>query len=203
MNQKGQLAWELYLKMGTSSDSFSLLQLIANDCYKVTSSYNFFYILQWHFFTVNRAQTSVTTDLFKTLNTNENYVTQCLNSTLIFFRVNNKIVLCHLYVKRLDKNTKGKTFHYTGCNTGFSKLVFWIDSNFFTGLHTTYTVWSINVILSLICFYRWASFFMQPKLLMHLKSWTLNLITGTAREGPVWVFSSSSWQTRNLSTSVY
>ncbi|MEQ2261609.1 Intraflagellar transport protein 56, partial [Xenotaenia resolanae] len=37
MNQKGQLAWELYLKMGTSSDSFSLLQLIANDCYK--SSY--------------------------------------------------------------------------------------------------------------------------------------------------------------------
>lgn len=37
MNQKGQLAWELYLKMGTSSDSFSLLQLIANDCYKVKS----------------------------------------------------------------------------------------------------------------------------------------------------------------------
>lgn len=36
MNQKGRLAWELYLKMGTSSDSFSLLQLIANDCYKVT-----------------------------------------------------------------------------------------------------------------------------------------------------------------------
>lgn len=37
MNQKGRLAWELYLKMGTSSDSFSILQLIANDCYKVTS----------------------------------------------------------------------------------------------------------------------------------------------------------------------
>lgn len=35
MNQKARLAWELYLKMGTSSDSFSLLQLIANDCYKV------------------------------------------------------------------------------------------------------------------------------------------------------------------------
>lgn len=35
MNQKARLAWELYLKMGTSSDSFSLLQVIANDCYKV------------------------------------------------------------------------------------------------------------------------------------------------------------------------
>uniref|UniRef100_A0A3P9PZY4 Intraflagellar transport protein 56 n=1 Tax=Poecilia reticulata TaxID=8081 RepID=A0A3P9PZY4_POERE len=35
MNQKGQLAWELYQKMGTSSDSFSMLQMIANDCYKM------------------------------------------------------------------------------------------------------------------------------------------------------------------------
>lgn len=35
MTQKAQLAWELYLKMGTSSDSFSLLHVIANDCFKV------------------------------------------------------------------------------------------------------------------------------------------------------------------------
>ena len=36
MNRKPRLAWELYLKMETSAESFSLLQLIANDCYKVS-----------------------------------------------------------------------------------------------------------------------------------------------------------------------
>lgn len=35
MNKKPQSAWELYLKMETSSESFSLLQLIANDCYRM------------------------------------------------------------------------------------------------------------------------------------------------------------------------
>lgn len=35
MNRKPRLAWELYLKMETSGDSFSLLQLVANDCYKM------------------------------------------------------------------------------------------------------------------------------------------------------------------------
>lgn len=34
MNKKAQAAWELYLKMETSSESFGLLQLISNDCYK-------------------------------------------------------------------------------------------------------------------------------------------------------------------------
>lgn len=38
MNKKPRLAWELYLKMETSGESFSLLQLIANDCYKVSLS---------------------------------------------------------------------------------------------------------------------------------------------------------------------
>ena len=32
-NDKPKSAWELYLRMETSNDSFSLLQLIANDCY--------------------------------------------------------------------------------------------------------------------------------------------------------------------------
>ncbi|KZC13743.1 Tetratricopeptide repeat protein 26 [Dufourea novaeangliae] len=35
MNKKPQLAWNLYLRMDTSTESFNLLQLIANDCYKV------------------------------------------------------------------------------------------------------------------------------------------------------------------------
>lgn len=35
MNRKPQQAWELYLKMETSGESFNLLQLIANDCYKM------------------------------------------------------------------------------------------------------------------------------------------------------------------------
>ncbi|XP_011796948.1 PREDICTED: intraflagellar transport protein 56 [Colobus angolensis palliatus] len=39
MNKKPRLAWELYLKMETSGESFSLLQLIANDCYKMGQFY--------------------------------------------------------------------------------------------------------------------------------------------------------------------
>lgn len=35
MNKKSQHAWELYLKMDTSTQSFNLLQLIANTCYTV------------------------------------------------------------------------------------------------------------------------------------------------------------------------
>ena len=39
MNKKPQKAWELYLKLDTSSESFSLLQLIANDSYKMGEFY--------------------------------------------------------------------------------------------------------------------------------------------------------------------
>ena len=42
MNGKARIAWELYLKMETSGESFSLLQLIANDCYKVDFDPTFF-----------------------------------------------------------------------------------------------------------------------------------------------------------------
>ena len=40
MTGQPKTAWELYLKMDSNNDSFSLLQLIANDCYKIGS---FFY----------------------------------------------------------------------------------------------------------------------------------------------------------------
>jgi intraflagellar transport protein 56 len=38
MNGNPRSAWELYLKMNSSNESFNLLQLIANDCYRVRPS---------------------------------------------------------------------------------------------------------------------------------------------------------------------
>lgn len=38
MNGNPRSAWELYLKMTSSNESFNLLQLIANDCYRVRAS---------------------------------------------------------------------------------------------------------------------------------------------------------------------
>lgn len=35
MNKKPHLAWEIYINMETSNESLSLLNLIANDCYKM------------------------------------------------------------------------------------------------------------------------------------------------------------------------
>ena len=35
MNFKPHLAWEIYINMETSNESLSLLNLIANDCYKM------------------------------------------------------------------------------------------------------------------------------------------------------------------------
>ena len=35
MNGKAHLAWEQYLRMETSAESFNLLVLIGNDCYRL------------------------------------------------------------------------------------------------------------------------------------------------------------------------
>lgn len=39
MNGKPKEAWELYINMETSNESFQILQLIANDCYKMGHFY--------------------------------------------------------------------------------------------------------------------------------------------------------------------
>nr|CAB3267332.1 intraflagellar transport protein 56-like [Phallusia mammillata] len=39
VNKQPHSAWEMYLKMDTSADSYSLLQLIANDCYRMRCFY--------------------------------------------------------------------------------------------------------------------------------------------------------------------
>ena len=39
MNKQPQLAWEIYINMETSNESLSLLNLIANDCYKMGQFY--------------------------------------------------------------------------------------------------------------------------------------------------------------------
>ena len=39
MNFKPQLAWEIYINMETSQESLNLLNLIANDCYKMGQFY--------------------------------------------------------------------------------------------------------------------------------------------------------------------
>jgi intraflagellar transport protein 56 len=39
MNGKVKNAWEIYLSSETSADSYNILQLIANDCYKMGHFY--------------------------------------------------------------------------------------------------------------------------------------------------------------------
>ena len=39
MNFKPHLAWEIYINMETSNESLNLLNLIANDCYKMGQFY--------------------------------------------------------------------------------------------------------------------------------------------------------------------
>ncbi|XP_023360679.1 intraflagellar transport protein 56 isoform X4 [Sarcophilus harrisii] len=72
MNKKPRLAWELYLKMETSGESFSLLQLIANDCYKANlqrASRILFHRHRWASFTIQPKPLMSWKDWIRTLNT--------------------------------------------------------------------------------------------------------------------------------------
>jgi intraflagellar transport protein 56 len=50
MNGKTNLAWELYVNMETNNESIYLLQIIANDSYKMGINYNYFLIILGHFY---------------------------------------------------------------------------------------------------------------------------------------------------------
>lgn len=170
MNHKARLAWELYLKMETSGESFSLLQLVANDCYKVMHNAFLWHTLgyltcHWHFPIYTLALGLVCT----------------LRNTSASW---NQYIFVSLILRSGPK----------GWGIGELALGCYAHHPTPFGHYAGYVSLQPNALFVL---FRWVSSTMQLKLSTCWKDWTLTLNIGKESEAHAWEYSSKSLQATN------